>query len=140
MTRTLTLAAAMLSCVVTLAASADEDRYYVSGTAQYVLFDGARNLKNGFGAQLGFGVPVTNGVTLELNYFSRSSDLSAGGSFDQSSYGLDGLFFIDHDGAMDPYFVLGMGQHSDDYGVATDDYQSISLGVGVIDWITSSPR
>lgn len=120
-------------------AAADEDRMYGSATLQYVFYDDARPVANDFGFNLAFGIPVTDWINLELEYMTRSADGVPAGTMDQTGYALDGLFFIGgRDGRMDPYFLVGLGTHTDDFGPVDDDYTSISLGFGVIDAITEN--
>lgn len=127
--------AALLAAGTASTATADEDRIYASAMLQYMFFDDSRPLENDFGTHLALGFPVTDKFVVEVNYLARNVDGSSGGALDQSGYGADAVFFFDRDGKMDPYFVLGVGQHTDDYGTATDDYTSIAVGLGLIDEI-----
>lgn len=119
-------------------ATADEDRIYASAMLQYMFFDEARPLENDFGTHLALGFPITDMFTLEVTYLARNVDGASGGAMDQSAYSADAVFFFDRDGAMDPYFVLGLGQQTDDYGTGTDDYTSVAVGMGVVDAINEN--
>lgn len=127
--------AALLAAGTASTATADEDRIYASAMLQYMFFDDTRPLENDFGTHLALGFPITDKFVVEVNYLARNVDGSAGGALDQTGYGADAVFFFDRDGKMDPYFVLGVGQQSDDYGTATDDYTTIAVGMGLIDEI-----
>jgi OOP family OmpA-OmpF porin len=127
--------AAILAAGIASTATADEDRIYASALLQYMFFDDTRPLENDFGTHLALGFPVTEKFVVEVNYLARNVDGSAGGALDQTGYGADAVFFFDRDGKMDPYFVLGVGQQTDDYGTATDDYTTIAVGMGLVDEI-----
>lgn len=129
------LGLALGATVAAPVAVADEDRIYASTMLQYVFFDDARPVENDFGGHFALGFPITSKFVIEVNYLARNVDGRSGGALDQSGYGADALFFFDRDGAMDPYFLLGAGQHTDDYANGSDDYTSVSVGMGLIDEI-----
>jgi OOP family OmpA-OmpF porin len=83
------------------------------------------------GLLLGVGMPINDTFVMEFTYLSRSVDLQAGGTVDQSGFGLDGLiFFSGRDGGFDPYLVIGWDELTDDYTSSSTNYGSLQVGVG----------
>lgn len=133
-----TLCAASLA--TPLVAQADDDRLYVSGMAQYVMFDDDKPFESDLGLMLGIGMPIHDKFVLELTYFTRSVDIqSLGGSVDQDGFGIDGMIFWDgRDGQFDPYFAIGFSEVTDDYGLTDSDYGSAQFALGFFDDITDN--
>jgi OOP family OmpA-OmpF porin len=128
-----TFACLLIGALLGGAAGADEDRFYASLMGQYMLPDNVRTAQNDLGWRVAFGMPVTSRLNLELSYLSHSYDLNPAGSSDQSGFGVDALWFFDRDGALDPYLLLGLARLSDDAGLASVDYTSRQVGIGLMD-------
>lgn len=137
--KTLIAALCTVAALAPLTAQADDNRFYVSGMAQFVMFDDSKPLETDIGLVFGLGMPVTERLALELTYLDRGVAMQPTGTLDQNGFGLDALiFFSGRDGDFDPYLALGYGQLTDDDGTTSQDYGSAQIGLGFFSDITDN--
>ena len=138
--KTLIAALSTIVALVPLTAQADDNRFYLTGMAQLVMFDDAKPYESEFGGLLlGVGMPVSEKLVLEFSYLDRGFDMQPTGSVDQSGWGLDALLFFDgRDGSYDPYLLFGYGLYKDDTATTDLDYSAAQVGLGFVDDINDN--
>ncbi len=89
---------------------ANEGRWYISPSINYIFADDDRAADNDIGLQLGFGKEVSKNWNVELNLLSDKLDFETGsGKFKQYGLSVDALYFPDRSSRIAPYGLLGLG-------------------------------
>ncbi|MGH8282227.1 MAG: OmpA family protein [Gammaproteobacteria bacterium] len=89
-----------------------DSRWYITPQYSYVWPDSKENTNNGGGWQLDFGKPISEDWNLEFGVIDYKLNGKSGfpGSFHQTEYGVNGLwFFNDRPKAFSPFLLLGAG-------------------------------
>jgi OOP family OmpA-OmpF porin len=95
---------------VNTAAHAEEGRWYISPSVNYIIADDDRAADDDVGLQLGVGKEISQSWNIELNLLSDRLDFKTGsGKFEQYGLGLDALYFPDRSSRIAPYGLLGLG-------------------------------
>ncbi len=132
--------AAAVSLVVSSNSGAVEPgQWYFSPNLSYVIADSDRAADNDFGLQLGFGRALSKSWNIELSGVMDTLDLESGaGEYKQRGLQLDGLYFINRDLKVDPYFVFGVGGLKTSFASNKDTNLMANVGVGVSHLITKT--
>ncbi len=132
--------AAAVSLVVSSNSGAVEPgQWYFSPNLSYVIADSDRAADNDFGLQLGFGRALSKSWNIELSGVMDTLDLESGaGEYKQRGLQLDGLYFINRDLKVDPYFVFGVGGMKTSFASNKDTNLMANVGVGVSHLITKT--
>lgn len=95
---------------------APQSKWYILAGASYTLGDGyapeslgGRGGELGFGWTLGSGWMVTERLNFELAITSKNLSTEVGEDIDQFGFEGSGLYFLDRDSKIAPYFVFGLG-------------------------------
>jgi len=117
-----------------------DNRWYLTPQYSYAWPDSKENTNNGSGWQLDFGKPITEDWNLELGVIDYSLNFKNGipGSFHQTEYGVNGLwFFNDRPKMFSPFVLLGVGandQRGTGINSSTKGYGTIGLGFLTSPW------
>ena len=117
-----------------------DNRWYITPQYSYVWPDSKENTNNGSGWQLDFGKPITESWNLEFGVIDYSLDFKNGipGSFDQTTYGVNGLwFFNDRPKSFSPFLLLGVGandQRATGISSSTKAYGTLGIGFLTSPW------
>ncbi|MGH8307667.1 MAG: OmpA family protein [Gammaproteobacteria bacterium] len=117
-----------------------DSRWYITPQYSYVWPDSKENTKNGSGWQLDFGKPISEDWNLELGVIDYKLNGKNGfpGSFHQTEYGVNGLwFFNDRPKAFSPFLLLGAGandQRATGSSSSTKAYGTLGLGFLTSPW------
>ncbi|MGH8279856.1 MAG: OmpA family protein [Gammaproteobacteria bacterium] len=139
----LAIAAAAL-VTASLGASAQDQsfdsRWYLAPQYSYAWPDSNEGTNNGSGWQLDFGKPLSEQWNLEFGVINYDLDFKNGipGSFHQTEYGLNGLwFFNDRPKAFAPFVSLGAGANNQKVsgaGSNTKGYGTVGIGFLTSPW------
>lgn len=93
------------------AVAEDESRPYVTGSYSYIFDDQQRESKDGEGAFIGAGLPLTTKWGLEFGSFYHKFDSDAASPFAwrEVGIGLDSMYFLSRDTLFAPHFAAGFG-------------------------------
>lgn len=117
-----------------------DSRWYITPQYSYAWPDSKEQTKNGSGWQLDFGKPLSEQWNLEFGVINYKLDFKHGipGSFRQTEYGVNGLwFFNDRPKVFAPFLLLGAGandQKASNAGSNTQAYGTIGLGFLTSPW------
>ncbi|MFA5938799.1 MAG: OmpA family protein [Sinimarinibacterium sp.] len=106
---------------------------YLLGT--YTIADSARDTDNGFGGQMGFGVPVLNWMSIEANLLANSfSGKDGGGDLSQLGVGVDFVANFGNRESPTPFVLFGGGEIRNDVGSGGNDDTApfLNLGGGIV--------
>lgn len=128
-----TLAVALAAlCASPMALAQTQARPYVSLMGLYTFPDSTRNLDDGYGGRLLFGIPVTNTFSTEISGFITRADHDIGNGSDYlSGAGLDFVL-----GAtprrFSPFLLVGGGYHKDEIPGPNEDSAYANAGGGLL--------
>ncbi|MDA8363056.1 MAG: OmpA family protein [Gammaproteobacteria bacterium] len=123
-----------------------DTRWYVTPQYSYVWPDSNENTNSGSGWQFNLGKPITENWDLELGVIDYSLDAKSGltGSFRQTAYGVNGLwFFYDRPKVFSPFLLVGAGANDQspsgmvpvgNSGSSTNAYGTIGVGFLTAPW------
>lgn len=117
-----------------------DSRWYITPQYSYIWPDSKENTSNGSGWQLNFGKPLSEDWNLEFGVIDYSLNFKGGipGSFHQTEYGVNGLwFFNDRPKTFSPFLLLGAGandQRSTYVSSSTKGYATVGLGFLTSPW------
>jgi len=107
---TIVLGTVLTINTVTHAKEANEGRWYISPSLNYIFADDDRTADDDFGLQLGIGKETSKNWNIEVNLLSDRLDFKTGsGNFKQRGLSLDALYFPDRNNHIAPYGLLGLG-------------------------------
>lgn len=91
-------------------AAEHDDRWYVAPALSHVWADDDRSADNGWGAQLGFGKPISESWNIEGNIVGDDLDFdNTSDQYKQRGLGIDALYFFSRDAGFAPYALIGAG-------------------------------
>lgn len=117
-----------------------DSRWYITPQYSHVWPDSKENTSNGSGWQLDIGKPLSEDWNLEFGVIDYSLNFkgSIPGSFHQTEYGVNGLwFFNDRPKAFAPFLLLGAGandQRATGSGSSNKAYATLGLGFLTSPW------
>jgi OOP family OmpA-OmpF porin len=117
-----------------------DNRWYITPQYSYVWPDSKEDTNNGSGWQLDFGKPIGEDWNLEFGVINYKLNFKNGipGSFHQTTYGLNGLwFFNDRPKSFSPFLLLGLGannQRATGASSSTKGYGTVGLGFLASPW------
>src|SRR5574337_2142183 len=140
----LIIAALWLSATALTAQAQDQNtfdsRWYIAPQYSYIWPGSKENTSNGSGWQLDIGKPLSEDWNLEFGVIDYSLNFKGGipGSFHQTEYGVNGLwFFNDRPKAFSPFLLLGAGandQRATGSGSSNKAYVTLGLGFLTSPW------
>ena len=136
--------AALVSVALSTSVKADsgnyDDRFYITPQYTYTWPDSSEATKNGSGWQLDLGKPVSRQWNLEFGAIDYKLDYknSSLGSFHQTAYGLNGLwFFNERPKLFSPCVLVGAGANDQRNSIGsskTEPYGTLGLGFLTSPW------
>ncbi|MDE2235805.1 MAG: OmpA family protein [Gammaproteobacteria bacterium] len=117
-----------------------DSRWYIAPQYSYVWPDSSEHTNSGGGWQLDFGKPITENWNLELGVLDYDLNFknNVPGSFHQTEYGVNGLwFFNNRPKEFSPFVLLGVGandQRASGAGSSTKGYGTLGLGFLASPW------
>lgn len=135
--KTKLMVAALLASVGTLATAANDRPYY--GLQGSVIFpDHLRNNEDGYGANILFGLPVTQHLAVELNMFGLRMEKKTNGSEKEVGAGLDLAFYpFTRARVFAPFLLIGSGAQYEDRSGPSRGYTFHDAGLGFLVSFTS---
>ncbi len=135
-----TLGLAASSAIASAQDQTFDSRWYIAPQYSYVWPDNKENTSNGSGWQFDVGKPVTKHWNLEAGVIDYKLDFKNGvpGSFHQTAYGVNGLwFFNDRPKEFSPFVLLGVGandQRGTGISSNTNGYGTVGIGFMSSPW------
>ncbi|MGB9429410.1 MAG: outer membrane beta-barrel protein, partial [Gammaproteobacteria bacterium] len=117
-----------------------DSRWYITPQYSYVWPDSNENTNSGSGWQLNFGKPLSEDWNLEFGVIDYKLNFKNGipGSFHQTAYGVNGLwFFNDRPKSFSPFLLLGLGandQRATGISSSTKAYGTLGIGFLTSPW------
>ncbi len=138
--KTKLMAAALLAGVASVAMAADDNKYFgVQGT--FVDGDNLRNNKEGFGATVMLGLPVSRYFATELSVFGLRMDNDTNSFDKQIGAGLDLAYYpMTRAPAFTPFLLIGSGAMNEDRNGPERGYSFINAGGGFLLNLTSDQK
>ena len=132
------LIAASAAALVAMTARADDtaydDRWYIAPELSHSWNDSNENTGHGNGFNLDLGRAWGEHWNLEAGVLSYKADFNFfGGSFRQTAYGVDGLWFPNRDRYFAPFLLAGAG-FNNQQTLSTKPYATVGLGAFVTPW------
>ncbi len=91
-------------------AAEHDDRWYIAPALSHIWADDDRRADDGWGAQLGFGKPISESWNIEGNIVGDNLDIdNTSDQYKQRGLGIDALYFFTRDTGFAPYAVIGAG-------------------------------
>ena len=122
---------ALLLCMPTTYAAADETGFRLNASIGAMFFDDSRRLDDEIYPSLGLGYRFDNPWEAELNYSQvGSKNKDSGLDADVSYITLGALYHLDSSGKIMPYLGIAAGETSVDSASVNRDYSVLSLAAG----------